>query len=196
MTAHEDRRARPAPWQIGRPQPAVRALADAGALAGRFLDVGCGTGEHALLAAVSGAAEVTAVDIDENALGTAQERARERGLSVVFLHGDVRELAASGIGVFDVLLDSLVLHAIPEGSRAAYGRALADLGAPGGRLYVVGYGAAQADVPHHLEPDAVRAALAPWWHLDDAAAIRIDTRIHPDGARGWLFALTRTRGAR
>jgi SAM-dependent methyltransferase len=42
------------PWDIGRPQPAFVRLADAGDLRGRVLDVGCGTGEHALLAAVRG----------------------------------------------------------------------------------------------------------------------------------------------
>jgi SAM-dependent methyltransferase len=42
------------PWDIGRPQPAFLALAEAGAVRGRVLDVGCGTGEHALMAAGSG----------------------------------------------------------------------------------------------------------------------------------------------
>src|SRR6266536_3269789 len=32
------------PWDIGRPQPAFLALADAGAIRGRVLDVGCVTG--------------------------------------------------------------------------------------------------------------------------------------------------------
>jgi predicted RNA methylase len=45
----------PPPWDIGRPQPAFVRLARSGVLAGRVLDVGCGTGEHALLAAAHGA---------------------------------------------------------------------------------------------------------------------------------------------
>ena len=36
------------PWDIGRPQPAFLALAEASAIQGRVLDVGCGTGEHRL----------------------------------------------------------------------------------------------------------------------------------------------------
>src|SRR5262249_42209161 len=39
------------PWDIGRPQPAFQRLADEGALRGRVLDAGCGTGEHTLMAA-------------------------------------------------------------------------------------------------------------------------------------------------
>jgi len=39
----------PPPWDIGRPQPAFVALAEAGAIRGRVLDVGCGTGELVLM---------------------------------------------------------------------------------------------------------------------------------------------------
>ena len=46
----------PAPWDIGRPQPAFVRLADRGLLTGRLLDAGCGTGENTLLAASRGAA--------------------------------------------------------------------------------------------------------------------------------------------
>ena len=42
------------PWDIGRPQPAFAALAAEGRLGGRVLDVGCGSGEHVLMAALAG----------------------------------------------------------------------------------------------------------------------------------------------
>jgi hypothetical protein len=42
------------PWDIGPPQPALLALARTGALVGPVLDIGCGTGEHALMAAERG----------------------------------------------------------------------------------------------------------------------------------------------
>jgi hypothetical protein len=37
-----------APWDIGKPQPAVARVAAAGGFAGTVLDAGCGTGENAL----------------------------------------------------------------------------------------------------------------------------------------------------
>ena len=52
----------PAPWDIGRPQPAFVRLAEQGLLAGRVLDSGCGTGEQTLLAAAHGA-DATGVDV-------------------------------------------------------------------------------------------------------------------------------------
>ena len=42
------------PWDIGRPQPAFVEIGDVGKLEGCVLDVGCGTGEHALMAAERG----------------------------------------------------------------------------------------------------------------------------------------------
>jgi SAM-dependent methyltransferase len=58
------------PRDIGRPQPAFLALAEAGELRGRVLDVGCGTGEHALLAARLGL-EATGVDVAAAAIAAA-----------------------------------------------------------------------------------------------------------------------------
>ena len=57
----------PAPWDIGRPQPAFLRLASSGLLTGRVLDAGCGTGEHALLAARFGA-EAVGVDLSARAI--------------------------------------------------------------------------------------------------------------------------------
>ena len=37
-----------APWDTGRPQPAIIKLAEAGQIRGSVLDVGCGTGENVL----------------------------------------------------------------------------------------------------------------------------------------------------
>ena len=46
---HDDLYASRPPWDIGHSQPAFKALAEQGVLRGRVLDVGCGTGEHALM---------------------------------------------------------------------------------------------------------------------------------------------------
>jgi len=72
------------PWDIGRPQPVFQRLADAGAISGRVLDVGCGTGEHALLAASLGL-DALGVDTAPSAVAAARRKAGHRGLPARFL---------------------------------------------------------------------------------------------------------------
>jgi 2-polyprenyl-3-methyl-5-hydroxy-6-metoxy-1,4-benzoquinol methylase len=91
------------PWDIGRPQPAFLALADAGAIRGRVLDVGCGTGEHVLMCAGLGL-DATGVDLASAALHAAKEKARDRGRTARFLLQDARHLADLGES-FDTVLD-------------------------------------------------------------------------------------------
>jgi SAM-dependent methyltransferase len=57
----------------------------------RILDIGCGTGRHALELTARGYV-VTGVDLSESQLERAREKARERGLSVEFRRADARNL--------------------------------------------------------------------------------------------------------
>src|ERR1039457_6707431 len=81
------------PWDIGRPQPAFLSLAEAGAIRGRVLDVGCGTGEHTLMAAGMGL-EATGIDSSPAAIALAEAKARDRGLTAHFLVHDALQLAS------------------------------------------------------------------------------------------------------
>src|SRR5262249_35293231 len=77
------------PWDIGRPQPSLAALADG--VRGSVLDVGCGTGEHALLYASHGH-DASGVDFVSAAIALAREKARSRGLRANFVVGDALAL--------------------------------------------------------------------------------------------------------
>jgi ubiquinone/menaquinone biosynthesis C-methylase UbiE len=68
----------------------------------RLLDVGCGAGQLALIAARNGA-RVTGCDISTNWLEKARERAAAEGLSVNFQEGDAEELPYSD-GQFDAVV--------------------------------------------------------------------------------------------
>jgi release factor glutamine methyltransferase len=71
----------------------------------RVLDVGTGTGAIALaLADELDGAQIVAIDSSEDALELARENARRTGLSVDFVHGDLRE--ALPPGPFDLVVSN------------------------------------------------------------------------------------------
>lgn len=150
-------------WEIGRPQPVVLRWAEAGALTGRLLDVGCGSGANALAAAVRGGL-VTGVDISRVAIERARAAAAERGVAVRFLVGDARELDALG-EQFDTALDSGTFHTFDDADRARYVAGLGSVVRPGGRLHLLcfsehtpgGWG------PRRVTRDELRAAFADGW---------------------------------
>src|SRR6476469_6271388 len=93
----------PAPWDVGRPQPAIVRLAAAGAFTGAVLDAGCGTGENALHVASLGL-RVLGVDVAERALSIAREKAARRDLDADFVVADALRL--DGLGrMFETVLD-------------------------------------------------------------------------------------------
>jgi len=86
---------------------------------GRALDVGCGTGPHAVYLAQHGW-KVTGVDFSATAIRRAQSRAIDTG-DASFVQGDVTRLSDSGVdGPFDLVLDVGCFHGIPAARRTAY----------------------------------------------------------------------------
>ncbi len=182
----------PPPWDIGRPQPAFRALADAGALRGRVLDAGCGTGEHTLMAAALGL-DATGVDLAAAALRSAGRKARERGLTARFLLQDARALAAFG-EVFDTVLDCGLFHVFDAADRAAYVAGLRSVLRPGGRCHLLCFRDRQpADRwqhVHQVAADEIEAAFAGGWRVESIRPATIST-TEPPGIPAWLASLTR-----
>lgn len=194
--AHTHREARdvPRPWEIGRPQPAVVALARAGELRGRLLDAGCGTGEHTVLAAGLGL-DATGIDVDRTALARAEGKAAERGLEARFIQFDARELSRFDSGPFDTVLDCALFHSLTGDDRDRYVAGLQAVLRPGGRLLLLCYSTAQPDVPHRVGLDDLLAAFADGWQVDSIEPATLDTNLHPTGARGWLARITRSHTA-
>ncbi len=189
----EDLYASPPPWDIGRPQPAFRALAEAGAIRGRVLDAGCGTGEHALMAAGLGL-DATGVDLASRALHAARGKARARGLTARFFRHDARRLADLGES-FDTVLDCGLFHIFDDDDRAAYAGSLHSVLLPGGRYFMLGFSDRQPGEWGRMRKLAqadIRAAFAGGWQVDSIEASTIHITTDPDGIRAWLVALTRT----
>jgi SAM-dependent methyltransferase len=179
------------PWEIGRPQPAFAALAESGALTGRVLDIGCGTGEHALLAAGLGL-EATGVDAAPTAIARAEAKARERGLAARFLVADALALQALG-EQFDTVVDCGLFHVFEDDDRARYLASLSAAVRPGGRYFVLCFSEHQPGDwgPRRVTQAEIRASFAGGWRVDSIDAARMDVTIDPAGVAAWLAALTR-----
>ncbi len=83
----------------------------------RLLDVGCGSGQLAVIAARNGA-DATGIDIAENLVERARERARVEGLSARFYEGDAEELPFAD-GSFDVVTSLIGAMFAPRPELAA-----------------------------------------------------------------------------
>ena len=186
----DDLYASPPPWDIGRPQPAFLALAEAGAIRGRVLDVGCGTGEHVLMAAGLGL-DSTGVDLASAALRVAEDKARDRGRTARFLRHDARELADLGES-FDTVLDCGLFHLFADADRVAYLTSLRAVLRPGGRYFMLGISDREpSDWPHKLSSDQIIAAFTDGWRIDSVEPATIEARVDPGGVHAWLVAATR-----
>ena len=182
----------PAPWDIGRPQPALVRLATEGGFAGAVLDAGCGTGENALHVASLGFS-VLGVDVADTALAIAREKAAERGIQVEIVAADVFQLERLGRR-FQTVLDCGLFHTFDIDERTQYVASLASVTDHGGTLYVLCF----SDIgpqsgPHPVCQEELRAAFTPsiGWHNPAITPDRIQTRYHDNGAPGWLATIKR-----
>jgi pimeloyl-ACP methyl ester carboxylesterase len=179
-------------WDLGHPQPAFQEVADAGGLRGRVLDVGCGTGEHVLMAAALGL-DATGVDIAPTALGTARAKARDRGLAARFLPADALDLEALGER-FDTVLDCGLFHVLDDQDRAAYLASVHAVLAPGGRYLMLCFSDRQPgdQGPRRATEAELRATFTTGWRLDALDRVLLDSPAGPGAAHGWRVAATRT----
>jgi SAM-dependent methyltransferase len=187
--------AAPAPWDIGRPQPAFVRLAERGLLAGRLLDAGCGTGEHALLATARGA-QALGVDISPRAIAKAREKAAERGLPAArFEVADVLNLGQLGM-TFDTIIDSGVFHVFDDKDRSQYVASLASVLPPGGYCHVMCFSDRQPGDfgPRRVRQDELRAAFADGWAVTGIEADTFDLNpgLPTPTAQAWLATIRRT----
>lgn len=118
--------------QIDEAISALRRLLGGDLSGKRFLDIGCGSGLHALAALRLGAVEVVAVDLDQKSVETARGMLETHapGRAWRVLERSVFDLDSSEVGNFDVVYSWGVLHHTGHMHRAL--RTAAKLVAPGG----------------------------------------------------------------
>jgi SAM-dependent methyltransferase len=180
MTA--TRRQRPAvDWSLGHYEhtaahllPAARVLIEhASPAAGEYVvDIGCGTGNAALLAAERGA-RVTGVDPASRLLEVARADATERGLDATFALGDAAHVPVPD-GQVDLVISAFGLIFAPDPGAAA--AELARISTPTARIVLSAWlpGGPLAEVARMGAEAVARALGAPAgpppfpWHERDA----------------------------
>jgi ubiquinone/menaquinone biosynthesis C-methylase UbiE len=177
-----------APWDIGRPQPALEARGSA--FRGSVLDVGCGTGEHALLAASLGL-PATGVDASPAAIELARQKAARRALEATFVVGDATELELLDTS-FDTVVDCGLFHVLADGDRAAFLTSLAAVLSPGGRYIMLCFSDRQPGDwgPRRISRDDLLDSFRDGWRIEsiDPAEILVNGR---DPVKSWLTSVER-----
>jgi len=119
-------------WLLALEEPEVeRGLGDVAGL--DLLDVGTGTGRHAIALAARGA-HVTAVDFSDEML--AKARAKPGAERVRWIAHDVLTPLPFAAASFDRVLSGLVIEHIPVAALAGFFAELGRVARPGGRIVV------------------------------------------------------------
>jgi SAM-dependent methyltransferase len=136
---------------------------------GPVLDLGCGSGFWGVALAKRGW-RVTGVDVVPKALRRASERAREAGVEMQLVEGDVTELGASRVGSgFPFLLDLGLFHdELSDEQRREMGREVSAVAAPGATLLTVAWAPGRrGPLPRGASRADIEAAYPAWDVIDD-----------------------------
>lgn len=181
------------PWDIGRPQKAFVDLAAAGEVTGSVLDVGCGTGEHALFFAERGH-EVLGIDTSSLAIRKAKEKAAARGLRVQFLVWNALDLAGLK-RTFDTVIDSGFFHVLSDEDRPAFAKSLATVLAPGGNYFMLCFNdqnPGEYPLPRRITQEEIRETFREGWFINYILPAVFENAVQLEGHHAWLSSISRT----
>ncbi len=180
------------PWDIGRPQPAFERLAEADAIRGPVLDVGCGTGENALFLTERGL-EVVGIDAVPAAIEQAALKARRRRLGTVFLTHDALDLAGLDRR-FVTVIDSGLFHTFDDVERSRFALSLAAVLEPGGRYFMLCFSEYERHEggPRRVTRQEIREVFdTEPFRVMKIEAAEMATRLVGESRRAWLAGIER-----
>jgi SAM-dependent methyltransferase len=178
-------------WDIGRPQPAVVRLEEAGSIIGSVLDVGCGTGENALFLASRGH-PVVGVDLARRAIERAETKASDRGLEATFMVRDALRLGELG-RTFDTAIDVGLFHTLTDEERPLYARSLRAALDPGGRAFVLCWSERNpwGVGPRRVTHMEILGTFEQGWAVAPIQEERLEGKLADGSVHAWLASLTR-----
>jgi len=166
-----------APWDTGRPQPAIVKLAEAGEIRGSVLDVGCGTGENLLYLAGKGH-EARGIDFAPLAIERDKAKAAQRGSEATFVVGNALELNKLGRRL-DTVIDCGLFHTFADEQRPVFVRSLAEVLRLGGSLHILCFSDEEPGSagPRRISQQETRDAFHDGWNVKQLNR-RNSTRFH------------------
>ena len=188
-----------APWDTGRPQPAIIKLGEAGQIRGSVLDVGCGSGENVLYLAAKGH-ESWGLDFVPVAIERAKAKAAERGIDAHFLVGNALELDKLG-RQFDTVIDCGLFHTFTDEEASGFVQGLGQVLRPGGLLHILCFSDEEPGTvgPRRVSQQEIRDAFHNGWQVQQIEPIRFVSlpmpegpRFSPGGPKAWLATIERT----
>ena len=187
-----------APWDTGRPQPAIVKLAEAGQIRGSVLDVGCGTGENLLYLAARGH-DAWGIDFVPVAIERAKAKAAQRGIGAHFLVANALELHKLG-RQFDAVIDCGLFHTFADEERPVFVRGLAEVLRPGGLLHLLCFSDEEpgTEGPRRISRQEIRNAFQDGWKVQRIESTSFESIPRPDGPKfspggpkAWLATIQR-----
>ena len=179
------------PWDIGRPQKEFVELVKRGEISGSVLDIGCGTGEHALFFAGEGY-DVWGVDSAALAIQKAKEKADRRGLQVHFCVLNALDLSRLN-RKFDTATDSGLFHTLSDEDRPIFVDNLAAILTPAGKYFMLcfselepaGYG------PRRITRREIQDSFSDGWSINYIRPAIFESRTRAEGPRAWLSLISK-----
>ena len=179
------------PWDSGTPSEELLRILNAGKLAGKtVLEIGCGTGTNAVELARRGF-HVTAVDIVDQAIKTARDKARAANVAVDFRVADVMQDDLGG--PYDILFDSGVYHCLRSESLERLQAFLAKATHTGSWwLSLAGNAKEDTDPgPPVVTEDEIRSELGPLFEIVELSEFRFATNKTGFRPLGWSILMRR-----
>lgn len=177
--------ARP-PWSIGKPQPEIAALIDAGQVHGEVLDAGCGEAATSMALAERGFT-VVGLDLSPTGIELARADAARRGLTnATFEVADISDFDGYD-GRFGTIIDSTLFHSMPVELREGYQRSIVRAAAPGATYMVLVFD--KAGMPaggpvNAVSDDELRDVVGRYWTIDEIRPARIHANMPPAMVEG------------
>lgn len=133
---------------------------------GAALDLGTGSGIWGIELAKRGW-QVTGVDLVAKALTRGRARAKQAGVDVSFVHGDVTSLRDTGVGPgYRLVLDTGTFHDLTDDQRIAMGREVSAVAAPDATVLLLVWPTRKRPLIRGADRTDVEAAF-PGWTITD-----------------------------